>query len=98
VRAPDGERFPVDRLRLDMETGVGATSGQGVIPQVMLAVSRDGGNTYGSEMWANAGELGKYKTRVEWRRLGTSDQWTFKIRVTDPIKKVFVSACINPQD
>lgn len=98
VRAPDGERFPVDRLRLDMETGVGATSGQGVIPQVMLAVSRDGGNTYGSEMWANAGEIGKYKTRVEWRRLGTSDQWTFKIRVTDPIKKVFVSASVNPQD
>lgn len=98
VRAPDGERFPVDRLRLDMEVGVGLATGQGSIPQVMLQVSRDGGNTWGAEMWASAGEIGKYRTRVEWRRLGTSDQWTFKLRMTDPVKKVFVSASINPSD
>lgn len=98
LRLPDGQRFPVDRLRLDMEVGVGAVSGQGSIPQVMLSVSRDGGYTWGAEMWANAGQIGKYKTRVEWRRLGTSDQWTFKIRMTDPVEKVFVSASINPQD
>lgn len=94
----DGERFPVDRLRLDMEVGVGAVTGQGSIPQVMLQASRDGGNTWGAELWANVGEIGKYKTRVEWRRLGSSDQWTFKLRMTDPVKKVFVSACINPED
>jgi len=98
IRSPDGERFPVDKLRLDMETGVGLPSGQGSIPQVMLSVSRDGGRTFGSEMWASAGKLGKYRTRVEWRRLGTSDSWVFKIRMTEPVKKVFVSASINPQD
>lgn len=98
VRLPDGERFPIDRLRLDMETGVGLVTGQGSIPQVMLSVSRDGGNTWGSEVWANIGQIGRYRTRVEWRRLGTSDQWTFKIRCTDPVKKVFLSASINPED
>jgi hypothetical protein len=103
VRAPDGERFPVDRLRIDMETGVGATTGQGVIPQVMLSVSRDGGNTWGAEMWANAGELGKYKTRVEWRRLGTSDQWTIQGRGDGPGEEglrlgVYQPARLMPND
>lgn len=98
IRAPDGERFPVDCLRLDMETGIGLATGQGSVPQVMLQISRDGGNTWGAEMWASAGKIGKYKTVVEWRRLGTSDRWTFKIRVTDPVKRVFASASINPAD
>lgn len=98
IRMPDGERFPVDRLRLDMETGVGLSSGQGSIPQVMLQVSRDGGQTWGSELFSSAGQIGKYKTRVEWRRLGISDQWAFKIRFSEPCKRVFVSASINPQD
>lgn len=98
VRMPDGERFPIERFRLDMEVGVGLANGQGSVPQVMLSVSMDGGNTWGSELWASAGTIGRYKTRVEWRRLGTSDQFTFKIRMTDPVKRVFVSASINPAD
>lgn len=98
VRLPDGERFPVDCLRLEIETGVGLSSGQGSDPQLMLQVSRDGGNTWGSEMWRSAGRIGEYGRRVEWRRLGSSDQFTFKIRMTDPCKRAFVSAAINPQD
>lgn len=98
IRAPDGERFSADCLRLDMQTGVGLATGQGSDPQVMLQVSRDGGNSWGSEIWTTAGKIGKYKTRVEWRRLGSSDQFAFRIRMTDPVSRVFVSASLNPQD
>lgn len=98
VRAPDGERFPMDCLRVDMETGVGLESGQGEDPQVMLQVSRDGGNTWGAEMWRSAGKRGQYGRRVEWRRLGQADQAVFKLRMTDPVKRVFISASLNPQD
>lgn len=98
VSAPDRNRFQVDCLRLDMEVGVGLVSGQGSDPQVMLQVSRDGGNSWGHEMWRSFGKIGQYKRRVEWRRLGTSDQFTFKIRVTDPVKVVFTSATINQAD
>lgn len=98
VALPDKQRFPIDRFRLDMETGIGLATGQGSNPQVMLQVSRDGGHSWGTEMMSSAGEIGKYKTRVEWRRLGVSDQWAFKLRMTDPVKRVFVSATINPDD
>jgi hypothetical protein len=30
--------------------------------------------------------------------LGSADQATFKIRMTDPVKRVFLSASLNPVD
>lgn len=96
VAGQDGQFLPVDTLRLDMEVGIGTTTGQGVNPQISLSVSRDNGKTFGAEMWKTIGALGEYRTRVEWRRLGTTRYFTPKIRVTDPVRTVFVSACLNP--
>ncbi len=99
VSSPDGERFSIDRLRVDMETGVGLVTGQGSDPQIMLQMSRDRGHSYGSELWQSMGKLGEYGKRVEWRRLGTvSTDMNFKLRITDPVKRVLISACINPSD
>ena len=61
-------------------------------PRVMLQVSRDGGYTYGDEMWCKVGALGQYLRRAEWRRLGVSRSFVFKFRVTDPIKVVLIGA------
>lgn len=61
-------------------------------PRVMLQVSRDGGYTYGDEMWCKVGALGQYLRRAEWRRLGVSRSFVFKFRITDPIKVVLIGA------
>jgi hypothetical protein len=61
-------------------------------PQIMLQVSRDGGFTYGDEMWIKMGALGQYLRRAEWRRLGVSRSYVFKFRITDPIKVVLINA------
>ena len=82
-------RLHIYRLRLDMEQGVGFPA---VPPQIMLQISRDGGYTYGNEMWVNMGSLGQYRRRAEWRRLGVSRSYVFKFRITDPIKVVILSA------
>lgn len=66
--------------------------------QIMLQVSRDDGKTWGNEMWKGAGVLGDYKKIVEWRRLGASRRWTMKFRITDPVKRVFMGAFVNPRD
>lgn len=94
----DGQFIDVSCFRIDMETGVGTVSGQGVNPQISLQISRDNGKTWGPEMFKPLGAIGEYRTRVEWRRLGTSRYFTPKIRVTDPVPVVFVSACINPEN
>ena len=85
-------KLHIYRLRLDMEQGVGLVDGQGQSPQVMLQVSRDGGYTWGNEMWTSPGQAGEFLHRAEWRRLGVSRNYVFKFRITDPVKVVMMSA------
>lgn len=84
------ERVTIDEIYVDMEVGIGLATGQGSNPQVMLQVSKDNGKTWGSELWKKIGAIGAYLTRVVWRRLGSARDWLFKLRVTDPVKVVFV--------
>ena len=85
-------KLHIYRLRLDMQQGVGTNDGQGKNPNVMLQVSRDGGYTWGNEMWTSPGSQGEFLQRAEWRRLGVSRNYVFKFRISDPIKVVFISA------
>ena len=81
-----GNSFTIDALRLEMETGVGLTTGQGSDPQLMVEVSRDGGRSYSPEQWIDIGATGEYKTRVEVRRCGSADDFVFRFSMTDPVK------------
>lgn len=61
-------------------------------PQAMLRWSNDGGSTWSNEHWVSIGQLGKYKNRAIWRRLGWARDRVFEVVVTDPVKMVIVSA------
>lgn len=91
----DDRRIIIDKLQLDMETGVGLTTGQGSTPEIMLSISKDGGHEYGTEQWVTIGAIGKYKARAIWRRLGMSRDWVFKFRITDPVKRVIYGSSID---
>lgn len=70
---------------------------QRAIPcQVMLSISKDGGKTYGNEMWRSAGHLGDYTRVVTWRRLGGSTRLTAKFRLVDDFRRVIIGVYINP--
>lgn len=85
----------ISKLQIDMETGVGLVSGQGINPQIMLQVSKDNGHTFGSERWQSIGAIGAYLTKVIWRQLGTAHDFVFKVRITDPIKVVITGVYIE---
>lgn len=87
-----GNRLKFSQLWLEFEPGVGLQTGQGQDPQCMMSVSRDGGQTYGNELWRTIGRVGKYKTRALWNRLGQTFDWVYKFRVTDPVKVVIIAA------
>lgn len=91
----DYDRTTVWELQLDLEVGVGLTTGQGSDPQAMLQVSKDGGHTWGNEIWTTIGPLGNYLTRVIWRRLGQARNWLFKLRISDPIKIVIIGGALR---
>lgn len=79
-------------FQLDMEVGVGTSTGQGQTPQAMLRWSDDGGHSWSNEHWADIGAIGNTKTRVIWRRLGSSRDRVYEIRITDPVKCVLIGA------
>lgn len=85
------------RFQLDMETGVGLDGDvQGSDPQVMMSYSNDGAHTWSSESWASAGkktgQIGQYKKRVIWNRLGSAYDRVFKIVITDPVPVTIIGA------
>jgi len=62
------------------------------LPQAMLRWSNDGGSTWSREYWVTIGQLGKYRNRAIWRRLGTARDRIFEVAITDPVNAVIVSA------
>ena len=66
-------------------------------PQAMLRWSNDGGSTWSNEHWVGVGQLGKYKNRAIWRRLGTARDRIFEVVVTDPVNFVIISANLKVQ-
>jgi hypothetical protein len=81
----DGSWAFMSRVQLDMETGIGLNSGQGSSPMVMMQYSDDGGQTWSSERWASAGQIGQYTWRVVWHRLGRFRSRVLRFSVSDPV-------------
>jgi hypothetical protein len=87
-----GAKVFVKEFQLDMETGVGLATGQGINPQIMMQYSLDGGRTWSSENWMPMGDMGQFLTRVRWTRLGSALQFTFRVKISDPVKRTIIRA------
>ena len=75
----------LDYVELECQRGVGLQAGQGSDPQVMLRVSVDGGQTWGTERTRGIGKVGQYGTRVRWPRCGSGLRLGVEIAATDPV-------------
>lgn len=87
-----GRRLAMHELYLDIEMGVGLTSGQGSDPVVMLDWSDDGGKTWSNERTATIGKIGEYTKRCIWTRLGTFRQRTLRFAISDPVNIAILGA------
>jgi hypothetical protein len=90
--ASEGRRVAMSSLALEMETGVGLTTGQGSDPQAMLQWSDDGGRTWSNEHWRAMGRIGEYRRRVRWHRLGQFRTRVLRLRVSDPVPVTLIGA------
>lgn len=88
----DRKRSFCERYELDMEFGAGLNLGQGENPQAMLRVSKNGGHSYGNELWKTFGSIGQTDLRAVWYRLGVSRVWTMRVTITDPVKVCLIAA------
>lgn len=93
--AADLKRVFVASLQIDMEAGVGLSTGQGSDPKAVLQWSDDGGFKWSNELTASIGAVGQKTARVRWRRLGQARDRVFRLTITDPVKVAIVGASIN---
>lgn len=88
----DRKNIIIHKLQIDMETGVGTTTGQGSDPKAMLRWSYDYGHTWSYEHWTTMGKLGEYTVRAMYRKLGSVRGRVFELTIADPIKSVLIDA------
>ena len=74
-----------------MDTGIGATSGEGEDPQLAMKFSIDGGNTFSDELLQPIGELGKYEAEVFWTGLGQCRTFIVKLSFSEPISRFAIT-------
>jgi len=97
----DFQRQYFEELQIQFQPGVGLEGITtppinqetiGSVPQAMLRWSNDGGSTWSNEHWSQIGQVGKYKNRIIWRRLGWARDRIYEVVVTDPVFACIVSA------
>ena len=93
--ADEKKRLSFSSFELDMETGRGLATGQGINPQVFLQYSDDGGRSWSSELWRSSGKVGEYNQRVIWRQLGTARDRVWKVQGSDPVFTQLNDAFVN---
>lgn len=92
----DRKRIFMSRFELYMESGVGLPSGQGSNPQIVLDWSDDGARTWSRQQTpASFGAEGQYRQRTRWLRLGQSRTRTYRLTVTDPVRRNIVGAYVD---
>ena len=92
----DGVRVIWDYLQVEMQAGTGLDGvGQGSDPKIMMDYSHDAGYTWTPPRNASMGKAGAFLTRAIWRRMGFSRYVVVRIRVSDPVKVVFLGASIG---
>jgi hypothetical protein len=77
---------------IEVQPGVGLTTGQGSDPQMALQFSDDGGFTWSNELWRSLGAIGNYATRLAWHNLGQSRRRMFSVSVSDPVDVTIIKA------
>lgn len=80
-----GKTIELSRFELILDAGVGLATGQGSDPIITLALSTDGGRTFGAEMQGQMGAIGEFGQKVEWFSLGSGESFIFRVRVSDPV-------------
>jgi hypothetical protein len=86
-----------DLFQVDMETGVGVTTGQGSDPLLMLRYSNDGGHTWSNQRQVKIGAIGEYTTRVRFNRCGRGRDRVWEISISDPVKAIILGALADIQ-
>lgn len=83
-----GERFSVNEVEVRLEAGVGSLT---LDPRISLSRTEDG-EEWSAPLYRSFGKQGERQRRVLFSRQGMSRGCAFKVRITDPVKRVIYAA------
>jgi hypothetical protein len=89
------ERVFMSSLQVEFAPGVGNQVTPGVAPEAVLSISRDGGQTFGSEIKRGIGKVGQYINRCIWRKLSFARDAVIDIKVYSPVNRDVVGATLK---
>lgn len=87
-------------FEVDFQFGVGLVDDgenpeSDVNPRVVLEISNDGGQTWSNPIYAQIGEIGRWRKRARWQRLGSSRDRVFRVSMSDKVKIQMLSAYLD---
>lgn len=82
-------------LVLEVEPGVGLSTGQGSDPTINLSISRDGGFTWEDQDSKSLGAMGVYDQQVRWNILGQARSLVLDIQISDPVQPILLGATVD---
>lgn len=89
----EGQRFKVPMIEIRGRVGF---SDIGRSATLSMAVSRDGGLTWGKQRFSDMGALGQFEKRMVFRNLGQARQFALRVTITDPADLTLYSS-VNAQ-
>lgn len=89
----DGNRQFFERLTLDMQAGV--VTSQEQAPEVYLRWSDDGGFTWSNLRTASAGQVGQYRNKPNFLRLGSGRDRVFELSTAASVPIAFQGAFLD---
>lgn len=93
--ADEQQRVFYKKFQLDLEAGVGLTTGQGSDPILQVRWSNDGGFTWSGWRTLQNGKVGQYRWRAIAYQLGMARDRVFEVRQSDPVKTVWLGAYLD---
>ncbi len=85
ILSDENVRLFVTQMTLDIQTGVGISSGQGSEPVVMFRYSIDSGWTWSKEVELKVGRIGEYFRRAMVHGLGSGRNYVLEFSGSDPV-------------
>ena len=77
-------------LQIIAETGVGYIGSD--TPLMLMSYSDDGGRTFTNDREGSMGDVGQYRKRIKWNRLGRFYQRVIRLRGSSAVRRAIITA------
>lgn len=92
---PAGKRLQMNRVEIEMATGLGTAAGAGFDPEIDIEISTDSGHSFETLNTVSIGQAGEFDLKVEAYHTKTFRRATVRTTQTSPVLSSMTAAAID---